>query len=87
MSFCAGCVATQASRGHGDFYRAKELSSGAYAVSGANFPGLRPGLLGLKQLKTKPNMPGKGHAYAGIILGGLTFVANLVVILLPFLTR
>jgi hypothetical protein len=34
------------------------------------------GILGLKECKRDPNLPGKGHAITGIVLGSLTFVAN-----------
>ena len=40
------------------------------------------GLKGLKFAKEHPESRGKAHAWAGIILGGLTFVANTVIIII-----
>ena len=36
------------------------------------------GIFGLKRAAEHPEARGKGHAWAGIILGGLTFLANAV---------
>ncbi|MCW5935401.1 MAG: DUF4190 domain-containing protein [Fimbriimonadia bacterium] len=39
------------------------------------------GVLGLKSAKAHPERKGKAHAWAGIILGGLTFLLNLSAII------
>jgi len=40
------------------------------------------GILGLKECKRDANLPGKGHAITGIVLGSITFLANAAVIVL-----
>lgn len=36
------------------------------------------GMLGLKECKRDPNLPGKGHAITGIVLGGIMTLLSLV---------
>jgi hypothetical protein len=40
------------------------------------------GIVGLNRVKANPEVKGTGHAIAGIVLGGLTTLANVVVIVL-----
>jgi hypothetical protein len=38
------------------------------------------GILGLRAARANPRVRGTGHAIAGIVLGGLVFVAHIVVL-------
>lgn len=39
------------------------------------------GILGIKAIERQPELPGKAHAWVGIVLGGLTFLANVGVLI------
>lgn len=43
------------------------------------------GIIGLRRVNAKPELKGTGHAIAGIVLGGLTALANYGVIILMLL--
>ena len=40
------------------------------------------GILGLKAIKKDEKLPGKGHAWSGIIIGGIVLAAHLVLTIL-----